>query len=161
VLSPASFPAQQSGALMELKAFGQTVWCSPLLTSSAIEAEGRTDCLLREETDETFLGFSFPPPSTPFQKAQCLVAIADGKRQTSFSGFHPIDCLAKAMHLLTAFNFFPSVGQLSCPLWRSPFCQPALVHSCPVYANQTIPQRQDKEKGNHEGLGEVGAGDLK
>lgn len=140
---------------------GQTAWCSPLLTSSAIEAEGE-GAVLREETDEMFLGFSFfRPPSTPFQKAQCSAAIIDGKRDTSFSGFHLIDCLAKAMHLLTAFNFFLSVGQLSCPLWRSPFCQPALVHPCPVHTNQTIPQRQDKEKGNHEGLGEVGAGDMK
>lgn len=104
--------------------------------------------LLTEETDANVsrhLSFFHLPPA-PSQQAQC--SFADGKRQTSSSDFHPIDCLTKALHLLTAFLFFLSVGQLSCPFWRSPFCQPALVHPCPVHANQTVPQRQDKEKGN-------------
>lgn len=131
--------------------FRQSGWRA-YFKSSAIDALVRGGekglRLLTEETDANVsrhLSFSIsllPPPRKPSARLQME------KRQTSSSDFHPIDCRTKALHLLTALLFFLSVGQLSCPFWRSPFCQPALVHPCPVHANQTVPQRQDKEKGN-------------
>lgn len=152
LISPLSLPIPaKSDALMELKMFRRSVWRA-YFKSSAIDAlvcRGEKGlCLLTEETDANVSRcLSFSISLLPlFQQAQC--PSADGKRQTSSSDFHPIDCQAKALQLLTAFLFFLPVGQLSCPFWRSPFCQPALVHPCPVHANQTLPQRQDKEKGN-------------
>lgn len=112
--------------------------------------EGRRDCFCpQRKLIQTLPGifFIFPFPSCPLPASPVLVC---RWKETDFSSnFHPIDCRSKALHLLTAFlSFFLSIGQLSCTFWRSPFCQSALVHPCPVHANQTVPQRQDKEKGN-------------
>lgn len=42
--------------------------------------------------------------------------------------------------VLTGVRFSLSApGQLSGSLRRSPFCQPTLVHPCPVHAHQAIP----------------------
>lgn len=154
LISPASLPIpEKSDGCPDgvKKAFRQSVWRA-CFKSSAIDAvaRGREKGLSAKSRNWCkcfWASSSSHLPPAPSQQAQHSVAVADGERQTS-SDFHPIDCLAKALHLLTGFHFFLSVGQLSCPLWRSPFCQPALVHPCPVHANQTIPQRQDKEKGN-------------
>lgn len=109
--------------------------------------EGRRGCLCPQRKHTNAYGhlFCFSISLLPLPASPALVC---RWKETDFSSdFHPIDCRVK--HLLTAFlSFFLSIGQLSCTFWRSPFCQSALVHPCPVHANQTVPKRQDKEKGN-------------
>lgn len=69
----------------------------------------------------------------------CLSPNASARRNRSLSGGRASgpDDLGMRANRCVFLCFRP--GQLSCPLRRSPFCQPALVHSCPVHAHQAIP----------------------
>lgn len=43
--------------------------------------------------------------------------------------------------------FFISPGQLPSQVRRHPFCEPAVVHPCPVHGHTTLPQGQDEKTG--------------
>lgn len=56
--------------------------------------------------------------------------------------------------ITVCFSFHP--GQLSCAFWRSPLCQPALVHSCPIHAIKPfLKDKTRNENGKQTQQGEV------
>ena len=61
--------------------------------------------------------------------------------------------LSNINHCVDVSTFFFKTGQFSCPVWRDPLCEPAMVHPCPVHRHTALPQGQDQEAGEgHRGI---------